>query len=930
MEADSVYYQLKFQSVLEKFLENGYKIKDDIYFSRLLTYLEGKENKEYRDALINVPYISDWILRAIKLWELNNQVPDPYISSFTLKLLGIISEDEQLFEALSKHNVYNRAISLLKYKVNDQISFTVCIAHIKLLKCLLCHSAGMRLIIETSIWKKVLNEVLKPQISTIFLDKELKDLLTVFIEKVLSYNYEISSLIFNEITAPMLMASRKFLDNHNGWINLNEGNFELELHNSVNLLGDILNDIFEHSLSSEKDFSKLLSVIPVKEIQDIVKNLIVILDDKNLCFNLCRLYILLIFLNLTTGPAQNNVEETFWKPILALFWIFVEHNKTDTIIRSLNSVMNLWFRVIKVRNLKYSIENNDKILIEDQLTVCQSMPIVLFCHAFSKQEMGICELREQHITQILKRLSTDFIRFVYRWRVSLESEKDLLPYGNKTLSYIIELKEYYTRPTAILVFQNLVYSLMDVIQIVKTNSNYFSLFCRQETYIKQILESLAAFIEYFNISWQDSVESLCVLKAALEFIQAGTWTPRLVVADLNLVRVALMKYMSPTLALLIDQFTNSPLEKIGSILQNKLYDPEWIVRDSTIEAIAVVAEVSNEKFPSLRKIILGYDLCSLVFNIALNDQETFVRNSALNCLIKMVPVKSFWKKQLENLDVISRMLLFLKHENEGTARASAATLLTITYRHYGANPAILADVYNTMNDAVLKDLHWEVRHNALEFWNDRLEELLGNQGMIDGDFPKFTFSVENRKIVSLNNEEITKRLKLVLNKLCEIGCLTVLRYSLTDDSNIEVSKKALNILKKLIYLLEKYRIDKTDFSNEDNLNMPPTFCPLSPPMSTESSHSYSDDIIEQILRTSDTDLLNHIYSPDKEVPVNENSYSKVKKITCVEFIEFTKSDLDAHIKEREKWLDSLNSLGSLLNDILASYGPNDYNVMDCY
>jgi hypothetical protein len=75
--------------------------------------------------------------------------------------------------------------------------------------------------------------------------------------------------------------------------------------------------------------------------------------------------------------------------------------------------------------------------------------------------------------------------------------------------------------------------------------------------------------------------------------------------------------------------------------------------------------------------------------------------------------------------------------------------------------------------AAVSDLHWEVKVNALEFWEKVIEQHLSDQGMIDGVFPSVTFSKENRKIVSLTENEIKLRLNKVLGELARIRCLQV-------------------------------------------------------------------------------------------------------------------------------------------------------------
>jgi hypothetical protein len=52
-----------------------------------------------------------------------------------------------------------------------------------------------------------------------------------------------------------------------------------------------------------------------------------------------------------------------------------------------------------------------------------------------------------------------------------------------------------------------------------------------------------------------------------------------------------------------------------------------------------------------------------------------------------------------------------------------------------------------MSSAALSDLDWEVKLQALEFWQVMINESLTQQGMLDGCFPELTFSKEKQKIV---------------------------------------------------------------------------------------------------------------------------------------------------------------------------------------
>lgn len=78
-----------------------------------------------------------------------------------------------------------------------------------------------------------------------------------------------------------------------------------------------------------------------------------------------------------------------------------------------------------------------------------------------------------------------------------------------------------------------------------------------------------------------------------------------------------------------------------------------------------------------------------------------------------------------------------------------------------------------MSTAAVLDLHWEVKVNALDFWIEFIKSHLADQGVLDGQFPNVTFSKEHRKIVSLNEIEIKRRLNKALDELARQNCLGV-------------------------------------------------------------------------------------------------------------------------------------------------------------
>lgn len=286
------------------------------------------------------------------------------------------------------------------------------------------------------------------------------------------------------------------------------------------------------------------------------------------------------------------------------------------------------------------------------------------------------------------------------------------------------------------------------------------------------------------------------------------------------------------------------------------------------------------------------------------------------------------------------MRQILLNETEGIVRVEAATFMCVAYEHHQFPKEALEKVYETMVHSSTTDLHWEVKVRSLDFWDKVIQNHLQHQGMIDGHFPSVTFSREHRKIVKLTDSEIRKRLYKVLSQLSVIGCLGVLVSAIKDDCDIEVSKTAVRITQTLADLFKKYglRCDvsiptspqfiengmssaissvSSGISIEDSMDIPST------------SSELNEEIIEQIVSSKDISLLRNVYSGSDYGSVANFDFQVRKIVKPDEFIEFTQQDLNNMITEKKNWLNGIEDLGSLLDDMLKKYDA-DVNNMDCY
>lgn len=117
----------------------------------------------------------------------------------------------------------------------------------------------------------------------------------------------------------------------------------------------------------------------------------------------------------------------------------------------------------------------------------------------------------------------------------------------------------------------------------------------------------------------------------------------------------------------------SGMEDLGPMIYKRLHDMSWEVRDSVLELLNSIVEISNEskkprisfehvvfhptfsqrflEFPAFQAHILENKICQIVEIVARNDSEPYVRASAFKVLASMIKIKLLWENALHELDV---------------------------------------------------------------------------------------------------------------------------------------------------------------------------------------------------------------------------------------------------------------------------------------
>lgn len=87
---------------------------------------------------------------------------------------------------------------------------------------------------------------------------------------------------------------------------------------------------------------------------------------------------------------------------------------------------------------------------------------------------------------------------------------------------------------------------------------------------KKIIQTFLSIYNFFYQHFQQTVESFKLMQTAIEH------------------------FLTPNMALLMDKDDGSGMENLGPTIYRRLHDISWEVRDSVLELLHAIVEISNE------------------------------------------------------------------------------------------------------------------------------------------------------------------------------------------------------------------------------------------------------------------------------------------------------------------------------------------------
>ncbi|XP_023944565.2 uncharacterized protein LOC112050516 [Bicyclus anynana] len=938
---ENVLIQNKVRLLFEKISDPNY-VMNNYYADHFFTKI--------RCADPEVSHLRTWPCLADLIIEALNHAGHYHntVKVFLIRILGVVAQGEVNFAKIfpKKGDEIAKAFSEINSQTMDS---SLRVAYLEVALALVNHNSGVCWLLESGAWMEILK--LCNEKRTVFVVRQTYKFASSFLWKLNNMGDEANvKLVLLYVMSPVTDVDLIRIDS------MTSEEEDLHCKTFEPMLQILL------AVVSNEHYIKTNNIVIEFILKDakVPTYLYIMLDrlrreDVSMLITKCLFWLSIgkIFL---AKPLTSNIKydrEDFIELTVTYFNTIqhlIQRRCTTTIFDYCNACNLIWGLVWKNEKSVTWEHDGKKVEFQKQLLVICLVPSLVYITLGQNTSLTSCDRVNDYIFKVMNSTCEHTARTAYALR-DLMLQLDTQSVTLQSVKRLTCLKDHLNDDQANLVFQALFYVLKEYDPIDEHGDMKQEVINAEDDQEKvlvmtYVLDTLLSLVKNYNINWKESLEIICLHTVVYNILKRSNLSCKFVVTALNVISLTVKKFLPPNLSLLMESKPGSTMHELGKLIYIKMHDMNWEVRDSALELLYVVTDISFIKFPPFQKQILSNNLINVATTMALNDHEFYVRASALRCVGAASKMSPLWEHlKIEYPNIQELLLSILDNNPEGIVRKEACSVLCDVYQNVKMTQNFRATIYEHMVCAALSDFHWEVQVTALKFWKIVIQSFLNDQGMLDGTFPPVTFSRETRKIVTLNDREIQRRLSRILDELSSIGCLTVLVKLLHEDTEVDIMEAALSISMELLDTLEKYKVPENLKPNE---NDPKTvdellrqikldnFVNLNGDVDAAQNLAKADNVIEGILKADDINLLANIYERHMSLDTDEtevkNQIKLLKFASPYLFVTFLKSrDFKQVIEYKKNWKDGIKSLSSLLDDVLGIYEVNDeVNSLDCY
>lgn len=371
------------------------------------------------------------------------------------------------------------------------------------------HSVGTYWLINSKSWQLVIDYCMENQ--TVYVVRECQSFITNFLFKIESIlqDDELSMEILTVIVAP-LTGAFIIVD---GTVTVDSS----DMQRKVNPRLDLVCHIFGQCIRSETK-----SNIPQQLMNKTIDfkmglwRLTGMTKDQIFFRNIMRALVLFNVADfvdkLSDNTATTLTHNQFGLNFFNQMKFCMLHRSPLTLLACAQQYHLLWASLGNRVPEEIELETN-KIKFENQIIIIQLMPILMCIKKDKKKECPTAEIFDTYIMKLFD-ISTDHtLRVCYSLREMISNRAIASDVATKSIQGILAMKNVLHRDRAIFVFQAMCYSLKDFVGVAADGTEmHTDSLIEMPNLLSAILTGLHAMVKEYRITWNESIETVCLMK----------------------------------------------------------------------------------------------------------------------------------------------------------------------------------------------------------------------------------------------------------------------------------------------------------------------------------------------------------------------------------------------------------------------------------
>lgn len=309
---------------------------------------------------------------------------------------------------------------------------------------------------------------------------------------------------------------------------------KIQLTPTLKLIIAILKQYLKNEWNSKRNQHIPRTFFVNYSLHRIVTKLMSDLMDEELILNFTNICYLIYFITLSIYSKNYMITEKEFSSVSEKVFLRLEEAIQK---KHGNGVVRMCYLALKYHSLLHTrllpiLEQKDirknPLLYQNQMAVFQIMPLIQFVEKDYEINWNLTDLdvlRDSHLHRCLGKLSENTSRVLCNYIKLINT--DLFCKYNivlKSLNCIRKSNKYFKQETAAINFSTLFYMFHDIVAIAKDDQLLLQKIQKQSDFLFALLISIKNLIEKYDIKWKKCViESICVVNAALDFLQLALW-----------------------------------------------------------------------------------------------------------------------------------------------------------------------------------------------------------------------------------------------------------------------------------------------------------------------------------------------------------------------------------------------------------------------